>query len=331
MNYIRLFVTGGYGFIGSHFIKVALENNIEVLNLDKMTYAANPLTIKNFENITKLTNIIGDIGDYKLVSKILNEFKPTGLINFAAETHVDNSIRDAEKFINTNITGTHELLKASTNYLNFNPNKIFKFIQVSTDEVFGSLGSKGMFNENSQLSPRNPYSATKAAADHLVFSWHNTYGLPTIISNCSNNFGPFQNNEKLIPKTVESIIKKKHIKIYGSGKNIIDWLYVKDHALGILKLFRHGRIGERYCIGGGEELSNIQLVNKICEIADKVLNLECSSKNLISFIVDRPGHDFRYAIDDRKFRSEMKYINIIPFQKAISDTVEWYIDYFSKN
>ena len=328
INGIKLIVTGGYGFIGSHFVTLALDNDIEVLNLDKITYAANPKVIKQLENLPKLTNIVGDISDDNLMSKIFDEFKPDGLINFAAETHVDNSIANAEKFISTNIVGTHNMLKTAVAYLNSNPQKQFKFIQVSTDEVFGSLGTKGTFNENSPISPRNPYSATKAAADHLVSSWYNTYSLPTIISNCSNNFGPYQDNEKLIPKTIKSIIMGNKIKVYGNGKNVRDWLYVKDHALAILKLFKNGRTGERYCIGGGQELSNIELVNLICEIADDRLDLKSTSKNLIEFVSDRPGHDFRYAIDDQKIRSEIQYSNKNSFQKSLLETVEWYLDHF---
>ena len=329
MQNIRLIVTGGYGFIGSHFIKLALKNNVEIVNLDKKTYAANLKIIDNFKNMSNLTNVIGDITNSKLVDKLFKEFKPNGIINFAAETHVDNSISSASNFINTNILGTHNLLNASVSYLKSNLVNKFRFIQISTDEVFGSLKNSGFFNENSPICPRNPYSATKASADHLVFSWYNTYKLPVIISNCSNNFGPFQHTEKLIPKTIKSIINNEMIGIYGNGKNVRDWLYVKDHTLGILNLFKFGKIGERYCIGGGKELSNIDLVKFVCKIVDKELKLEHTSEKLINFVDDRPGHDFRYAIDDKKIRSELSYTNVTSFQKAMYDTVKWYINYFT--
>lgn len=329
MKDIKLIVTGGYGFIGSHFIKIALENKIKVLNLDKVTYAANLKIIKEFTNLPNLTNIIGDITDHKLMKEIFYDFKPDGLINFAAETHVDNSISNPENFIKTNIYGTYNLLELSTEYLKNNSVDNFRFVQISTDEVFGSLGPTGFFNEKSSLSPRNPYSATKASSDHLAFSWYNTFKLPVIVSNCSNNFGPFQNNEKLIPKTIYSIFNQYPIKVYGNGKNIRDWLYVKDHVLGILKLFKFGKVGERYCIGGGKELSNLELINCICEVADKELKLKVSSKNLLEFVKDRPGHDFRYSIDDRKIRSEIKFTNKTNFHKALSETIKWYIKSFS--
>ena len=325
----KLFITGGYGFIGSHFIIHALNNGYEIINLDKVTYAANESVMINFKNTPGLTNIVGDINDEKLCRSIFKEFSPNGLINFAAETHVDNSIKSATGFIKTNISGTHNLLALSEEYYREGNDKNFRFLQVSTDEVFGSLNKNGFFNEKSKIAPRNPYSSTKAAADHLVYSWFNTYGLPTIISNASNNFGSYQNVEKLIPKTISSIMNNSTIRVYGNGENIRDWLYVEDHAKSLMLIYEKGKIGERYCVGGGQEFANIDLIKMICQIVDDKLGRSLSASHLIKFVPDRLGHDFRYAIDNTKFKSEFGDVSRISFEEKMTKTVSWYIKHYS--
>tara|TARA_X000000950_G_scaffold281669_1_gene378903 strand:+ start:1463 stop:2455 length:993 start_codon:yes stop_codon:yes gene_type:complete len=325
-----LLVTGGYGFIGSHFIIHALKAGYKVVNLDKVTYAASEYVIRSFKNLPGLTNIVGNINDEDLCRSIFKKFSPSGLINFAAETHVDNSIKSAASFIDTNISGSHNLLKVSEEHYR-EKNEKFRFLQVSTDEVFGSLGKNGTFDERSKIAPRNPYSATKAAADHLVYSWYNTYDLPIIITNASNNFGAHQNIEKLIPKTIYSIINNDTISVYGDGANVRDWLYVEDHVKSLLLIYERGRIGDRYCVGGGKELSNIRLIEMLCQIVDKKIGKSPSSLSLIKFVPDRLGHDFRYAIDDKKFVQEFGKVSNISFEEKIADTVIWYVNHFSES
>lgn len=319
-----IFVTGGYGFIGSHFIKKALYEKFTIINIDKISYAANINIVNEFKDIPYLKNYHIDISCLDPLKDVFNEYRPVAVLNFAAETHVDNSIHDGDPFMQTNIIGTYNLLRLSLEYWNkFNPQN-FKFLQVSTDEVFGALGQSGFFNEDSPIMPRNPYSASKASADHFVNSFHNTFGLPTIITNCSNNFGTHQNVEKFIPKTIASISNNNPVQVYGNGQNVRDWLYVETHVESIWKILIKGNVGERYCIGGGVELTNLQLVNKIYDLVEA--NLGQYKERKINFIPDRPGHDFRYAIDNSKFEREFGISRIDDFEQRMNETVQWYID-----
>ncbi len=323
-NYL---ITGGAGFIGSHFaIKVAnLGHNVVIL--DKLTYAA------NLDNIASIKHklIEGDIGDFDLVSKILREEKIDFLVNFAAESHVDNSIKAPENFIKTNIVGTYNLLNcALTFFQNLDAEKKsqFRFLHVSTDEVYGSLSlTDPKFNEENSYKPNSPYSASKAASDHLVRAWFETYGLPTITTNCSNNFGPHQHHEKFIPTVISSAISNKIIPIYGNGKNIRDWIFVKDHADGIFMALQKGVVGETYCFGGECEKENIELANEICEILDEIKPRSdgASYKKQINFVTDRLGHDKRYAISNNKVSREFGFKPVKKFSERLRETVEWYL------
>lgn len=323
-NYL---ITGGAGFIGSHFaIKVAnLGHNVVIL--DKLTYAA------NLDNIASIKHklIEGDIGDFDLVSKILREEKIDFLVNFAAESHVDNSIKAPENFIKTNIVGTYNLLNcALTFFQNLDAEKKsqFRFLHVSTDEVYGSLSlTDPKFTEENQYKPNSPYSASKAASDHLVRAWFETYGLPTITTNCSNNFGPHQHHEKFIPTVISSAISNKIIPVYGNGKNIRDWIFVKDHADGIFMALQKGVLGETYCFGGECEKENIELANEICEILDEIKPRSdgASYKKQINFVTDRLGHDKRYAISNDKVSREFGFKPVKKFSERLRETVEWYL------
>lgn len=319
-----IFVTGGYGFIGSHFIKKALFENYKVINIDKITYAANLNVIDEFKNTQHLKNYHFDIASSDQLTELFDEYRPIAVLNFAAETHVDNSINNGDAFIQTNIYGTYNLLKLSLNYWKkFNKPK-FTFLQISTDEVFGTLGDSGSFNEDSPIRPRNPYSASKASADHFVHSFHNTYGFPAIITNCSNNFGSHQNPEKFIPKTVASIINNNPVQVYGNGQNVRDWLYVGNHVESVLQILTKGNLGERYCIGGGVELTNLEIVHKIYDLVEATLDEHKERK--IIFTADRPGHDFRYAIDNSKFEQQFGKSNKDDFERRMNETVQWYLN-----
>tara|TARA_B100000780_G_scaffold188960_1_gene132882 strand:+ start:4891 stop:5904 length:1014 start_codon:yes stop_codon:yes gene_type:complete len=323
-----ILVTGGYGFIGSHFIKLALRYNNKIINIDNITYAANKLIIDEFKCIENLININADISNYKNIEEIFELHQPDCILNFAAESHVDNSIFDGMPFIETNIIGTYNLLQVALKYYVKYKKPGFKFLQVSTDEVFGTLSSFGQFNETSVIAPRNPYSASKAAADHFVNAFYNTYKLPAIITNCSNNFGRYQNFEKMIPKSINSILKDKPISLYGDGSNIRDWLFVEQHVASLMKILTKGRIGERYCIGGGVEFTNLQLISKIYDCAEIFLGNKVVRQ--IEYVEDRPGHDYRYSIDDDKFTKEFGESEKINFDEKLLDTVSWYLDCFSE-
>tara|TARA_B100000212_G_scaffold339735_1_gene318797 strand:- start:1045 stop:2088 length:1044 start_codon:yes stop_codon:yes gene_type:complete len=330
---MKIFVTGGLGFIGSNFISMQIDKHKnEILNFDKLTYAANVNNLLKYKK-NKLYNFVqGDIVDSKKILKILNSYKPDCIINFAAESHVDRSIDGPKEFINTNIIGTYELLNATLKYyeLNYKENENhFRFIHVSTDEVYGSLGKQGYFKENTPYNPSSPYSASKASSDHLVRAWNLTFNLPTIITNCSNNYGPFQFPEKLIPLMIINCIKHNNLPIYGDGKNIRDWLYVADHCDALYSVILNGKNGETYNIGGNQEKNNLEIVSTICKILDEKIpsNKIDSYKELITFVKDRPGHDFRYAIDASKIKKHLNWSPRYTFEDGIKKTIDWYIKY----
>jgi dTDP-glucose 4,6-dehydratase len=312
---MRVLVTGGAGFIGSHFIRYWLEHHPTdtLLNLDALTYAGHPETIKDFEKYPRYTFIKGDIIDSSIVNALVADCDL--IVHFAAETHVDRSINSSRSFIDTNIVGTAVLLEAAKN-----APKPPHFHHVSTDEVFGSLGiGDSKFNEQSSYDPRSPYSASKAASDHLVRAYFHTYGLPITISNCSNNYGPYQLPEKLIPLFITNILNNKKLTLYGSGDNIRDWLYVVDHIRGIEAIIKKGKIGETYCLGGNNELTNKEITNYILE------NFK-ASQDIVEHVSDRPGHDFRYAIDYTRAERELGWRPIAEFEAGLSETIQWYRD-----
>tara|TARA_Y100001936_G_C16087855_1_gene683207 strand:- start:2961 stop:3977 length:1017 start_codon:yes stop_codon:yes gene_type:complete len=326
---MKIFVTGGCGFIGSNFIKyLKSQKNIKILNFDKLTYAGNKKSLSDIDGSKDYIFVEGDICDKKLVSDTLFSFKPDCVVNFAAESHVDRSISSPMGFVNTNIVGTATLLNACLSYFNANKLKNFKFVHISTDEVYGSLGKNGLFDENSNYNPSSPYSASKASSDHLVRSWWQTYGLPIIISNCSNNYGPYQFPEKLIPLMIINCINEKPLPIYGKGLNIRDWLFVEDHCIAILNLIEEGVVGDSYNIGSNNEKSNIEIVQTICKILDSKLPRKSGKtyKDLIDFVDDRPGHDFRYAIDSSKIKNKLGWKPLKSFNEGISETIQWYLD-----
>jgi len=324
---MKILVTGGCGFIGSNFILSQINNhNNIILNYDKLTYAANIDNLKKVKNNSSYSFINGDIQDYKKLKECINKFSPDYMINFAAESHVDRSIDSAEDFINTNILGTYRLLEASLEY--YRKNKVFKFLHVSTDEVYGSLGENNFFTESTPYDPSSPYSASKAASDHLVRAWFKTYNFPGVITNCSNNYGPYQFPEKLIPLMIINCLNSNSLPIYGTGDNIRDWLYVEDHCDALYTVLNKGKVGETYNIGGNEEKTNLDIVNIICEILDDINPTKKykTYKELITYVKDRPGHDFRYAIDATKIKNDLGWKPKYTFNKGIKDTILWYIN-----
>ncbi|MFQ6676859.1 MAG: dTDP-glucose 4,6-dehydratase [Fidelibacterota bacterium] len=327
------FITGGCGFIGTNFIHFLLNKNKsnKVINLDKLTYAGNLNNLADVEDDDRYSFIHGDICDQKTVQEIFNNFKPNVVVNFAAESHVDRSIDGPAEFIQTNIVGTSVLLQEALNYyktLESDSRSSFRFHHVSTDEVFGSLGESGLFTEETPYDPSSPYSASKASSDHLVRAWHRTFGLPVIVSNCSNNYGPFQFPEKLIPLMILNCLANKPLPVYGSGENVRDWLFVTDHCDAIYTIIKQGNIGETYNVGGHNEIQNIEIVKTICTILDEIstLNNRKSFKELIQFVTDRPGHDFRYAIDSSKLKNELNWVPKETFETGIRKTVNWYLE-----
>ncbi|MDG1715035.1 dTDP-glucose 4,6-dehydratase [Lacinutrix sp.] len=326
-------ITGGAGFIGSNFIKYFLQqnNDTKVINLDKLTYAGD---ISNLEDVSKNKNysfIEGDICNRSLIEELFSKYHFQGVIHFAAESHVDNSIKSPGAFIDTNITGTFNLLDVSKNYWMVGPNQIktgfenARFHHISTDEVYGTLGETGLFSEQTPYAPNSPYSASKAASDFIVRSYFHTYGMNVVTTNCSNNYGPKQHNEKLIPTIIRKAISGENIPIYGDGKNIRDWLYVLDHCKGIDLVYKTGKTGETYNIGGRNERDNLYIVDVICTILDKVRPEKKSYKEQITFVKDRPGHDFRYAIDASKIEKELGWQADENFESGIKKTIEWYL------
>lgn len=332
-NYL---ITGAAGFIGSHFAAKIVKNNHKAIILDCLTYAANIDNLSEISNSPNFKFIKGNICDAALIDKILEEEKIDFVVNFAAESHVDNSIKNPENFIQTNIVGTFNLLDSSLNYYKkLEPAKKsqFRFLHVSTDEVFGSLEKNDpKFNEENPYRPNSPYSASKAASDHLVRAWFETYSLPTIITNCSNNFGPHQHQEKLIPTVIFSALAGKNIPIYGSGENIRDWIFVCDHVDGIYLALHQGKIGETYCFGGDAEKTNIEIATKICEILDqlKPRGDKKSYKTQISFVEDRLGHDKRYAVSNDKVSKNLGYKVSKNFEERLFETISWYLKKWPK-
>ena len=326
---MKILVTGGCGFIGSNFIHHMINNReCKIVNVDSLTYAGN---IDNLSNLNQKSNYEFkrlDVCDKERIYSLLKSFRPNVLVHFAAESHVDNSISNPSSFIKTNVVGTTNLLTAAQKYFNEEKRKNFKFIHISTDEVYGSLGKSGLFREDSPYKPSSPYSASKASSDHFVRAWNKTYGLPTIITNCSNNYGPYQYPEKLIPLIITNCIERKPLPIYGDGSNVRDWLYVEDHCKAIDLVIRNGRIGETYNIGGNNEISNLQIVKLICKALDKKIPKADNSlyENGITFVEDRLGHDFRYAIDNTKIKSTLKWEPNINFKDGIDMTVSWYVE-----
>ena len=317
----RYLVTGGSGFIGSNFIHYILKRypDCSVVNLDKLTYAGNPENLRDVETDPRYRFVQGDICDPDVVDRIVSGGVDY-IFNFAAETHVDRSIIEPGAFIRTDVLGTHVILEAVRRH------GVERFIQISTDEVYGSLGSEGLFTELTSYDPKSPYSASKAGSDHMVRAYGHTFGLPVVISNCSNNYGPNQFPEKLIPLVINNIRNNRSIPVYGKGENVRDWLYVEDHAAAIDLIFHKGKAGETYNIGGNNEWKNIDLIRLLCRILDSKLGRpEGASEKLITYVKDRPGHDLRYAIDSSKIRSELGWAPIPEFSTGIEKTVDWYL------
>jgi len=326
-----LFITGGAGFIGSNFIRLALQQpDLHILNFDKLTYAGNLDSLADVENNPHYRFVQGDICDQALVEKLLAEVQPAAIVHFAAESHVDRSIDGPGAFIQTNINGTFSLLEATRSYRRTLPAEqqdAFRFLHVSTDEVYGSLDETGYFTEETPYAPNSPYSASKAASDHLVRAYCHTYGLPILMTNCSNNYGPYQFPEKLIPLVILNALEGKPLPVYGTGSNVRDWLYVEDHCRAILTVLARGAAGEKYNIGGHNEKTNLEIVHTLCAILDakQPRSDGRSYKEQITFVKDRPGHDLRYAIDAGKIERELGWTPAETFETGIVKTVDWYL------
>ncbi len=322
-----ILLTGGAGFIGSHLTRLFVKKypQYKIVNLDKLTYAGNLENLRDIENEPNYQFVKGDITELDLLRKLFAEYTFTAVLHCAAESHVDRSITDPLAFITTNVLGTGSLLLAAKEAWAGNmENKIF--YHISTDEVYGSLGSEGFFTEETAYDPRSPYSASKASSDHMVRAFYHTYKLPVKISNCSNNYGPFHFPEKLIPLCIHNIINNKPLPIYGKGENVRDWLYVEDHARAIDVVFHNGKIGETYNIGGHNEWTNIDLVKELCRQMDEKLGKEKgTSEKLITYVTDRAGHDLRYAIDATKLKEELGWMPSLQFEEGISKTIDWYL------
>ena len=336
-NFKNILITGGSGFIGTNLIISLLKNTkSNIYNLDKLSYSSNQ------KNLDSQKDILGkelwqryhllciDLVEKNNVESAIETADPDIVVHLAAESHVDRSISSPEIFINSNILGTFNLLQSSLFHyrnLNLSRKKFFKFYHISTDEVFGSLNkSDPRFNESTIYDPRSPYSASKASSDHLVNAWHHTYGLPIVISNCSNNYGPWQYPEKLIPLTITKALSGEKIPVYGNGENIRDWLYVEDHVKAIKMIMNKGLVGKKYCIGGSNEISNLEVVNLICENLDQLLPRSKSYKELISFVKDRPGHDYRYSVDSSYLKNTLGWKEELTFQEGLRNTVIWYLE-----
>jgi len=325
----KCLVTGGCGFIGSNYIRTVLdrEEDLHVVNLDKLTYAGN---IQNLDGISSnnLTIVKGDICDVDLVNSLFEKHQFDTVVHFAAESHVDRSIEGPAEFIQTNVVGTLNLLEQSRIFINKTNNDNFRFLHVSTDEVYGSLGDDGKFLETTPYDPSSPYSASKAGSDHLVRAWNRTFGLPTLITNCSNNYGSYQFPEKLVPLMIINCLQGNPLPIYGKGENVRDWLFVGDHCDAIHTVLAKGEMGETYNIGGNNEIKNIDVVTIICSLLDEIYPRENGSSysDLITFVKDRPGHDFRYAIDAGKIRNDLGWSPNESFETGIRKTIHWYLD-----
>lgn len=322
-------VTGGAGFIGSTLVRQFLaDSDLTVVNVDKLTYAASPATLSDVENHSRYSHEKLDICDRAAIERVLAEARPRAVMHLAAETHVDRSIERPDDFVQTNIVGTYTMLEAAMNYwlgLDGEAKTAFRLVHVSTDEVFGSLGDEGAFTETTPYQPRSPYSASKAGSDHLVQAWHATYGLPTVLTSCSNNFGPYQFPEKLIPLITIKALRGESLPVYGKGANIRDWLYVEDHASALRLALEKGAIGECYNIGARSERTNLDVVRGICRLLDEFVPDGAPHERLITFVEDRPGHDYRYAMDPRKIESELAWRPRESFESGLRKTVQWYL------
>ena len=328
---LRVIVTGGAGFIGSALIRYLIrETDVEVMNLDKLTYAGNPASLREVEDSPRYHFTRADICDGAAVKKLFAEFRPDAIMHLAAESHVDRSIDGPLEFVRTNVLGTATLLDAALAYWKTLPEdkmQAFRFQHISTDEVYGSLGATGLFTEKTPYDPRSPYSASKASSDHMVRAWYHTFGLPVLLSNCSNNYGPYHFPEKLIPLVILNALDGKPLPIYGKGENIRDWLFVEDHARALWLIDRKGKVGETYNIGGRNERTNLQVVRAICRILDELRPKASGSyADQITFVTDRPGHDLRYAIDADKLRSELGWEPREDFDSGLKLTVKWYLE-----
>ena len=338
-NKETILLTGGSGFIGTNMVRLLVSSGrYRVVNLDALTYAANALSLQDLEGNPDYIFAQGSITDRDLVVSLFEKYHPVGVMHLAAESHVDRSIVSADDFVHTNVVGTYTMLEAARSYWNSLPEdeqKAFRFVHVSTDEVFGSLGPEGYFSEETPYAPNSPYSASKAASDHFVRAYFHTYGLPTVITNCSNNYGPYQFPEKLIPLMIMNALSGKPLPVYGDGANVRDWIYVEDHCKAVWLAFEKGRPGEVYTIGASNEQKNLNLVNQICSILDDVAppvevtelrerGLQ-SYKELIRFVTDRPGHDRRYAINSAKIRRELGWQPEVAFDSGLRRTIEWYL------
>ena len=327
----RVIVTGGAGFIGSALIRYLVTNEYaQVLNIDKLTYAGNLSSLRAVEANSSYQFLQADILDAATISQAIKTFSPTAIMHLAAESHVDRSIDGPLGFIKTNVIGTYQMLELALQHwrhLDADAQESFRFHHISTDEVYGSLGATGSFTEQTAYDPKSPYSASKASSDHLVRSWHNTYGLPVVITNCSNNYGPYHFPEKLVPLIILNALDRRLLPIYGTGENVRDWLYVDDHVKALWKVVTQGRIGETYNIGGNMERTNLEVVTTICDILDHVRpHSKGKYGDLIELVSDRPGHDLRYAIDSSRIQNELGWTPEETFDSGLQKTVKWYID-----
>ena len=333
-------VTGGSGFIGSNLVRALLQRGYAVVNLDKLTYAAVPSSLSDLAENKAYTFVQGDIGNRELVRWLLRFFRPKGIFHLAAESHVDRSIVDAEAFVQTNVVGTYRLLDESLAYWRQLPSSqqaTFRFVHVSTDEVFGELGEEGHFTETTPYAPNSPYSASKAASDHFARAYYRTYGFPIIVTNSSNNYGPYQYPEKLIPVMIFRALRGEPLPVYGDGSNVRDWIFVEDHCAALITVFEKGQIGEQYLIGAHNERKNIEVVRSLCAILDELLPPERNPAlqgrsikhyaDLVRFVTDRPGHDRRYAIDASKIRTTLGWTPKVTWEEGLRHTVQWYLEH----
>ena len=337
----NIVITGGAGFIGSNLVHLTLARTSDsVVVVDKVTYAANPRTVEELRAMARVSFVAADIADPAAMGRVFADYQPRAVLNLAAETHVDRSIDGPGAFIATNVNGTFVLLEAARRYLSTlaeGDRAAFRFLHVSTDEVFGSLGPVGAFSESTPYAPNSPYSASKAAADHLVRAYHHTYGLPTLVTNCSNNYGPYQHSEKLIPLTMLNALEGRRLPIYGDGKNVRDWLHVEDHCAAILAVLERGRPGESYAVGASNEQTNLAIVGLICDVLEELVPAASNEalrasgaagyRALMEFVADRPGHDRRYAIDAAKITGELGWHPARDFRQGLRETAMWYLEH----